>query len=44
MKNKPENQKKIEKWTTMQIILACIIIFILVVIIGLLLRAGPIYK
>ncbi len=33
-----------EKRIKMQLILACIILFIIVVIIGILMRAGPIYK
>ena len=33
-----------EKNIKIQLILACIIIFLIVVIIGILIRAGPIYK
>ena len=41
---KSKDQKRIERRTAVQIIIACIILFILVVIIGFLLRAGAIYK
>ena len=41
---KSEDQKKIERRTAVQIIIACTIIFIIVVITGYLLRAGAIYK
>ncbi|WP_424354717.1 hypothetical protein [Methanobacterium sp. MBAC-LM] len=41
---KSEDQKEMEMRTAVQIIIACITIFIIVVIIGYLLRAGAIYK